>query len=1088
MHHTVHKLSRSSVKLLEITLGVLIVLMVGLGFALWQMSRQPFDLMFAEDYIERALSTEQYSVNFRDVDLKWPNMKGPLRLDMRGIELKNPDGVTALSADHVDVGISAPFLLIGMIRPVSLYLDNPVLRLVQGEEGNVRLLFQNREVREDNQARPLGEQINSIFYTLADPTEDNFLRRFRYLAIEKAQVILEDSASGEQATIATLNAHFRRTWSAANATADLVLDEGFNNGPGGLVLEMNYDRDGKTLQARADFENLGPAFLTKLFAGNELLQKQAGSLDGQIMVAMDSAEQLTDFSGFVHVKDAEFYWPQQYETPLQIDEFTLKLGFDPSTQVVESEEFTTTLQGTPVRGSLAMQIRDIGYQFLLKLTVPEIKQATLETLFPQSELDGQLAKWLVHKMDGGVFRNVRAALPFGIRKFDREDGGIEHAFMFDERDIHVRFDAEGVDLTYQDTLMPAKDIKGSGTFDGDTLIVKGESGRIGDIDARDVTVTVSDIVVKGGGYADIVVNAKGPLSTYLRYISDDPIGFGDDIPFKPEDVKGTGDLKITVGLPTTEDVLAEEVKVKVTGTLSDLSLPNVVSGMALTGGPLGIETGAGFFTLKGDAALDGKPVTIDMTQYFGGAGPEFLTKVVAKGTSDAAMRDKFGVDLSDFISGDVLLDVTYIDDGQGRESVDVTGDLTPALVHLKPFLYEKAPGAGGSVTLSALLQDNILTKVDRLVIKAPELVVENATLAFRPAQGGGAALAGGSLPSLRIGETQGKATFTVDDNNVLAIEGEASVLDARPFFEGSGRRKQGPRNAAPSQPMTIRVTAQDVIALNDQRLSNLSLYTALDTDADMTRLEISARAGESDVSVQFRPDDQTGARFFRLETLDAGALLAASGLYENIRGGHLYVFGQPRVDDATTGNLIGTAQLENFHVVRAPALAKLFGLMSLGGLNDVLGQQGISFDKLEAGFEWQFRPEGNLLLIDNGRTSGSSVGLTFEGVLDRGADTTDIKGTIIPMTEINNVLKNIPIVGEILTGGTGLIAATYTMKGPSNNPSVMVNPLSVLAPGFLRKLLFEGGFEKPAPQQSRNDAPQNNDVTPPPSPERTVGQ
>ena len=51
------------------------------------------------------------------------------------------------------------------------------------------------------------------------------------------------------------------------------------------------------------------------------------------------------------------------------------------------------------------------------------------------------------------------------------------------------------------------------------------------------------------------------------------------------------------------------------------------------------------------------------------------------------------------------------------------------------------------------------------------------------------------------------------------------------------------------------------------------------------------------------------------------------------------------------------------------------------------------------------------------------------------------------------------IIGDILTGGDALFAATYSMKGPSSNPKITMNPLSVLAPGFLRKILFEGDVD-----------------------------
>jgi hypothetical protein len=56
---------------------------------------------------------------------------------------------------------------------------------------------------------------------------------------------------------------------------------------------------------------------------------------------------------------------------------------------------------------------------------------------------------------------------------------------------------------------------------------------------------------------------------------------------------------------------------------------------------------------------------------------------------------------------------------------------------------------------------------------------------------------------------------------------------------------------------------------------------------------------------------------------------------------------------------------------------------------------------------------------------------------------------------INSVLGNIPIIGKLLTGGKneGIFAAKYVVKGRLENPRVSVNPLSALAPGFLRNLI-----------------------------------
>ena len=45
--------------------------------------------------------------------------------------------------------------------------------------------------------------------------------------------------------------------------------------------------------------------------------------------------------------------------------------------------------------------------------------------------------------------------------------------------------------------------------------------------------------------------------------------------------------------------------------------------------------------------------------------------------------------------------------------------------------------------------------------------------------------------------------------------------------------------------------------------------------------------------------------------------------------------------------------------------------------------------------------------------------------------------------------------------GEGIFAATYSVTGTTEEPKIVVNPLAVLAPGFLRNLfsIFDGGGE-----------------------------
>ena len=71
----------------------------------------------------------------------------------------------------------------------------------------------------------------------------------------------------------------------------------------------------------------------------------------------------------------------------------------------------------------------------------------------------------------------------------------------------------------------------------------------------------------------------------------------------------------------------------------------------------------------------------------------------------------------------------------------------------------------------------------------------------------------------------------------------------------------------------------------------------------------------------------------------------------------------------------------------------------------------------------------------------------------------DITGTIIPAYGLNSALSEIPLVGDILTGGKGqgVIGLTFELGGTMDKPRFQVNPVSALAPGILRKFFEYGG-------------------------------
>src|SRR5262249_14242029 len=92
--------------------------------------------------------------------------------------------------------------------------------------------------------------------------------------------------------------------------------------------------------------------------------------------------------------------------------------------------------------------------------------------------------------------------------------------------------------------------------------------------------------------------------------------------------------------------------------------------------------------------------------------------------------------------------------------------------------------------------------------------------------------------------------------------------------------------------------------------------------------------------------------------------------------------------------------------------------------------------------------------IEEGQAAGQALGVTVNGVVDLDQKKLDIEGVLVPAYSVNSALGNMPVVGNIFVSrrGEGVFALTYNIDGPFEATRVFVNPLSVIAPGLLRRI------------------------------------
>jgi hypothetical protein len=369
-------------------------------------------------------------------------------------------------------------------------------------------------------------------------------------------------------------------------------------------------------------------------------------------------------------------------------------------------------------------------------------------------------------------------------------------------------------------------------------------------------------------------------------------------------------------------------------------------------------------------------------------------------------------------------------------------DLSGARIRLFDVGWEKPPQVPGTAKLSMEFDNDALTRIPSIDLKAPGLDGQLA-VTFGPEKD--------RLPQIQI------RRLLVADNDLAGIvtrrpgggwraDIHATCLDVHRALKRA-LEEDGP-DAAPPLQIEARV-ARLVFGPSPRR----ELH---DVTAALTRGKGSWQSVKIDgtyangtrLSVNLLPTAD-GARRLHVESDNLGGSLSLLGIADNVVGGKLKIDGTVI---ETGGHQVAHAHVDgtDYNLVRAPALAKLLSLASLDGVYGLMSGSGIPFTNLRGDLTFS---QGRITL-DPMIGFGGALGVTARGWLNPSEDQIDIDGTLAPAYVLNSIIGNLPIIGSILTGGEGqgLFAAAFRLTGSNDEPTVTVNPLSAVTPGLLRHL------------------------------------
>ena len=612
-------------------------------------------------------------------------------------------------------------------------------------------------------------------------------------------------------------------------------------------------------------------------------------------------------------------------------------------------------------------------------------------------------------------------------------------------DIYLDFDFDNAHVRFAKTLPPVQQGRGQATLIDRRFTVTAQKGVViaddgGAVDAAGTSFIIPDTGIKEGTLGIVRVKASGSVTAALSLLDRPPLQLLTKANLPVDLASGSVRLGGTLSLPLIKGLEFQDTQFHFTGDLLNLDSDRLAPGFNISAANLLLRGNQNQVEIGGDGLFGQVPVQATWQQPIDGKTAQRSTLKGQIELSPALIQElKAGLPPGMLTGrGEAQIDLGV--GGGEPPKLTASSDLAGVVLAIPELGWRKGANSTGTLTAEATLGDQL--SVDSLRLDAAGL----RTVASISITNG--ALDRVEFSSFELGgwlavpaELIGRGTAAPD----IRVLGGVLNLGKATFGSGGAGSGQGPKLDVALD----RLQVTEAVALT-------GLKGSFETTGGLKGAFSAQVNGGAPIQGQVVPSGARSA--VSLQSIDAGAVLRSAGLLTQARGGALQV----RLDPvAEPGNFDLNLKISDTRIQDAPAMAALLNAISLVGLLDEMAGQGIYFSSIDS----VMRITPTEVKVLSGSAVGPSMGLSFDGTVDTQRNILDLRGAISPIYLVN-------AIGSVLTKkGEGVFAFNYTLAGPISAPRVSVNPLSGLAPLFLRNLL-----RAPAPTVS--DGPNATQVNP----------
>ena len=812
---------------------------------------------------------------------------------------------------------------------------------------------------------------------------------------------------------------------------------------------------------------------TDLKAKSITLQKGRINVDGVGVLFAGAADFTLTPEGDIDVVTArldgrklDIDVPSFLPAPIRSARADLGLTYLGATNRLVVDTGRLSVQGEKATLSGGIDFTDGLPKFGLTLSFDTLARETAFNLWPVKI--GQLPrKWVIENISGGSIEGASIALNAGLDELVSRKKGDP-----------MREDALALKMQFSDIsikplrhLPPVTDARASFIMRGTSFEADLSDGQMVLSDPNNAENERTVEVIKGklevANYraqslpSVISFDASGDLGIILHHLNRPPLALLRNVDFEPTRISGqvraTTVLSMPLIRPKRSDIIFE-----VTGIGSGVGIAGKLGAYQFDdiNGFVDLDTRG--FNVTGRGSVNNVPLNFRWEQGLTNSSeePPRATRLALSETLSGEDFNALGFEWAGKrLTGRIPMNVKFDWSVIKPRAYHFNADLTQGAVSFAPLTHTKETGV--RARLSGRLDNEVEAGKRALTFSYEE---EGETPVVGRADFNGSGLSRITMPVFDLGDMKNvdfgltemggyrqvtlRATkFLIDDPIASAFGNPGS----------SGRFLADSIDAILGKDFSIESQIDTLYGSHEERLDGFRLIINA-ADGRYERMQVQGSFADGSELVGDLTRISPNRRSFSLQAENGSNVIRLLGFLPDLDGGALLMQGA-FYDDGVAANgkpqdIGGRLDMQSFRARKVPLLARLLSLGSFTGIADTLSGDGIAFDVAQ----FKFTVHDGTLRVKSGRFNGPALGLTTQGVYNARSREVDFGGTVVPAYGINSVLENIPLIGRVLTGreGEGVFGFSYRVGGTSDDLSLLVNPVSILTPGILRRV-FEIG-------------------------------